>query len=163
MENSFWSSPFARLFVWMTKAKLMMGIFFVVFVILYLLFGFVSVEPAVELNFLTAVEMLFAAFFIGLSRQAIMREENPKGVRCCLWVAVGTLVTLLFSLVFKWFSSFPGWCFYVFIAFTVFSMAAVVLGDYIELHRETRRLNSGLKQFQMNPAKKESCNEKEGV
>lgn len=149
------NSGFARLYLWTAKAKYTMGIFFVAFVFVYLLFGLISEGPAVTLDFFTAVQMVFACFFIGILQQAILPVEKLSRSRCILWVASGVAVTLVFSLVFKWFAQFPLWCFIVFTVFIAIGMVAMIAGYYLELHRETKRLNRSLEQYQKRNLKTE--------
>lgn len=154
-SEKFKNSGFAKLYLWTTKAKYTMGIFYVAFVMFYLLFGLLGDGPAVTLDFFTAIQMLFACFFIGIVKQAVLPVEKLNRPRCVLWVVSGVLITLAFSLVFKWFQSFPRWCFIVFLLFVAVAMVAMLLGYYLELHRETKRLNRGLAQFQKQPPKRE--------
>lgn len=154
-KNDFVNSGFARLYTWMAKAKYTMGIFFVAYVVLYLFFGLVIKDLSVSLDFLTAVQMLFACLFIGVAQKAIIPADKVSLSRCALWTALGTVITVLFALIFNWFGLFPGWCFPVFTVFMIIAMQCVVLGDYFELHRETKDLNRKLEQFQ-NRTKKET-------
>jgi hypothetical protein len=148
MHDKIKNSGLARLYLWVTKAKYTMGIFFVGFVIVYLFFGLVSGGALVTLDFFTAVEMVFACFFIGLSQQIIIPLDRLNRSRCALWILSGELITLVFSLVFRWFERFPLWCFISYMIFIALGMGAVILGYYLELSRETQRLNRGLEQFQ---------------
>lgn len=154
-ENSFENSGFARLYTWITKAKFTMGVFFTMHVIFFLFFGLVINGTTVLLDFFTALEMLFACFFIGLLQQAVILPEKFTRVRCALWVVSGTFITLLFGLVFRWFRLFPAWCFPVFITFEVIGMLFMILSYYLELHRETKYLNRKLDQFRNNKPEKE--------
>lgn len=154
-SEEFKNSGFAKLYLWTTKAKYTMGIFYVAFVMFYLLFGLISEGPAVTLDFYTAIQMVFACFFIGIVQQAILPVEKLSRPRCILWIISGVLVTLAFSLVFGWFRPFPLWCFIVFLVLTAAAMVAMLLSYYLELHRETKRLNRGLAQFQKQIPKKE--------
>lgn len=154
-SEKFKNSGFAKLYLWTTKAKYTMGIFYVAFVMFYLLFGLVGDGPAITLDFFTAVQMVFACFFIGIVQQAILPVEKLNRIRCVLWIVSGVLITLAFSLGFGWFSAFPTWCFIVFLLITAAAMVAMLLSYYLELHRETRRLNRGLAQFQKQAPKRE--------
>jgi hypothetical protein len=155
MHATFKNSGLARLYLWVTKAKYTMGIFFVAFVVVYLFFGLVSEGALVTLDFFTALEMVFACFFIGLLQQIIIPMGRLNRSRCALWIVSGVLITLVFSLVFRWFERFPLWCFILFMIFMALGMGAIILGYYLELNRETQRLNRGLEQFQQQKSKKE--------
>lgn len=150
------NSGFARLYLWTTKAKHTMGIFFVAFVVFFLLFGLISEGSTITLNFVTAIEMVFACFFIGLVQQAILPVEKLSRARCMLWVVSGVLITLAFSLVFGWFSALPLWCLIAFLLITALAMVAMIWSYYLELHRMTKRLNRGLEQFQRRDMGKEA-------
>lgn len=150
------NSGFARLYLWTTKAKHTMGIFFVVFVVFFLLLGLISEGPAVTLNFVTAIEMVFASFFIGLVQQAVLPVEKLSRGRCMLWIVSGVLITLAFSLAFGWFVALPPWCLLTFLLITALAMLAMILSYYLELRHMTRRLNRGLEQFQKRDTKKET-------
>ncbi|MDL2225047.1 DUF3021 family protein [Eubacteriales bacterium OttesenSCG-928-M02] len=154
-EKKWTNSGFARLFLWTVKAKYTMGIFYVVFVLLYLLFGLISEGPVVMLDLFTAIQMVFACFFIGILQQAILPVEKLSRPRGILWVVSGVVVTLLFSLGFGWFAQFPVWCFVLFVAFMALGMAAMIIGYYLELHKETKRLNRSLERFQNQSRKTE--------
>lgn len=148
MQNKFNNSFFARLYLWMTKAKLTMGIFFVVFVVFYLFFGWIIVRQSITLDFFTAVEMLFACFFIGLAQQTISPINNLTIKSCVLWIVTGGGITLIFSLVFNWFALFPSWFLIIFVGAVMFGMGAMILSYYLELNHETRKLNNQLARFQ---------------
>jgi hypothetical protein len=154
-KNSFENSGFARLYTWITKAKLTMGIFFMMHVILFLFFGLIIDGIKVSLDFYSAIEMLFACFFIGLLQQALIPQEKFTRVRCALWIVSSTSVTLLFGLVFQWFKLFPAWCFPVFISSEVIGMLFMILSYYLELNRETKYLNRKLDQFRSNKPERE--------
>lgn len=149
------NSGFAQLYLWTTKAKYTMGIFFVVYVFVYLLLGVLCDGATATLNFFTAVQMIFACLFIGLLQQAILPVEKLSRTRCVLWVASGVALTLLFSLVFGWFRPFPLWCLIVFLLVMAMGMTAMIAGYYLELHRETKRLNRSLEQYQKRSFKRE--------
>ena len=155
MNDTFKNSGLARLYLWVTKAKYTMGIFFVAFVVVYLFFGLVSERALVTLDFFTALEMIFACFFIGLLQQIIIPMDRLNRSRCALWIVSGVLIALIFSLFFGWFEGFPLWCFILFVIFIAMGMGAVILGYYLDLNRETQRLNRGLEQFQKQKLKKE--------
>ncbi len=148
MPDKFKDSRFALLYVWMSKAKLTMGILFVVFVVFYLFFGLVSARSPVTLGFFTAFEMLFACFFIGIAQQALVPADKLTKGRCLLWLASGGSITLLFSLLFGWFTVFPSWCIYVFMSVVMLGMGGMILSYYLQLAHETRSLNRRLGQYQ---------------
>lgn len=148
MHTSFLGSRFARLYLWFAKAKYTMGIFYVAYVFFYLLLGLISEGPAVTLDLYTAIEMLFACFFIGVIQQAMLTVDKLSRTRCALWIVSGTLITLVFSLAFGWFEDFPTWCFVVFHIIMALGMGAMILVYYIDLNKETRLLNAKLEQFQ---------------
>jgi len=126
-----------------------MGLFFVYFVFMYLLLGLISEGPAVTLDFFTAVEMVFAAFFVGVAQQILLPGgDGITKVRSFLWILSGTLITFIFSTVFRWFHKFPLWCFIVFIVLTAWGIGAMIYRYYLQLQRETKRLNQQLEQFQ---------------
>lgn len=149
-ENSFENSGYARLFAWMSKAKFTMGLFFAVYVVLFLLFGFLNEGTTITLDFFTALEMIIACFLIGVLQQFILPVDKQNNVRKALWVISGAFITLLFGLVFQWFKAFPLWCFPAFVAVIVIGMLGVILNDHLELHNETKQLNRKLAQFQSN-------------
>ena len=113
-----------------------------------MIFGMIGEEPDHLLDFFTAIQMMFACFFIGIAQQGIVPMEKLTKSRGALWIAIGTLIALSFSLVFGWFSAFPSWCLVLFLVLLSMAMAALLLGHYIELHRETRALNRQLEKFQ---------------
>ncbi len=147
MNHKFEDTGFARFYLWTAKAKYTMGILYLAFTLVYLFFGFITDSPAV-LDFFTAIQMMFACFFIGIAQQLLAPQRSLTKARCLLWVAVSTLITLSFSLVFRWFSAFPLWCFVVFLVVLIIGMIALLLGYYIELRRETQALNRQLEKFQ---------------
>lgn len=149
------NSRFAKLFLWMVKAKYTMGIFYVVFILFYLFFGLVSEGPSVMMDLFTALQMLFACFFIGVLQQAILPVEKLSHFRGVMWVASGVAVTLLFSFTFGWFVRFPLWCLILFVLFVAIGMVAMIVGYYLELHRETKRLNRSLEHYQKRNPQKE--------
>lgn len=152
MQGDSCNSRFAYLFVWMTKAKFTMGIFYTVFVLFYLLLGLAGPQANVTLDLPTAIEMVFACFAIGLAQQAMMPGGNLTRPRCLLWLVLGTLVTLGFSLVFRWFEGFAPWCLGVYVATIALGMGAMLLSSYLALQHETHRLNRKLEQFQQQLA-----------
>lgn len=147
-ENSFENSGYARLFAWVAKAKFTMGLFFAVYVVLFLLLGLLIEGTAVTLDFFTALEMMIACFLIGVLQQFILPMDKHNQVRKTLWVVSGAFVTLLFGLVFQWFKAFPVWCFPAFVAAILIGLLLVILSDHLELHNETKQLNRNLAQFQ---------------
>ena len=149
-ENDFVNSGFARLYTWMTKAKYTMGIFFVVYVIVFLFFGIVTEGVTASIGFFTAIQMLFACLFIGIMQQVVIPSDKVTSIRCIIWVTSGAVITILFEMMFKWFKPFPAWCFPAFTVFMVLGMLLAVLGDYFELQRETKYLNRKLEKFQNN-------------
>ncbi len=149
-KTNFSDSGFARLFLWIAKAKFTMGILSMAFVLVYLFFGFITADPPITLGLFTGIQMLFAGFFIGIAQQAILPVEKLSMPRCILWVAAGLLITLGFSLGFGWFQPFPAWCLPVFLIVLTLGMIAMVISNYLELHRETKVLNRQLAQFQSN-------------
>jgi len=148
MRSKFEDTGFAHLYLQAATAKYTMGIFFMLLVFLYLLLGIVSHGPAVALDFFTAAQMACACLFIGFMRLGVVPNDKLTKPRCTLWVGFNALLTLAFSLVFGWFAAFPRWCLIVFLASIVVSSAAVLLGHFIELHRETQRLNHQLEKYQ---------------
>ena len=155
MNHQFEDTGFARLYVWVARAKYTMGIFYVLFVFVYLLFGLISEGPAVTLNLFTAIQMGCACFLIGFAQQGIAPKEKLTKVRCLLWVLTGVVIAVAFSLAFGWFAAFPLWCPILFFVFLVLSMTAMLLSSFLELHRETRVLNRQLGRFQKKPAGEE--------
>jgi hypothetical protein len=148
MLDKFKDSHFALLYVWMSKAKYTMGIFFVVFVVFYLFFGLIGISRPVTLDFITAIEMLFACLFIGIAQRAITPADKPTKARCVIWILSGGCITLIFSVAFGWFAVFAPWCIYVFMCAVMLGMGAMVLGYYLQLNHETRDLNRRLEQYQ---------------
>ena len=155
MQGKFGDTGFARLYLWSASAKYTMGIYFLVFVFLYLFLGFASAGPAATLDFFTAMQMAVASLLIGLGRQGIVpghRLTRPRGI---LWMVLSIVVTVAFGLVFEWFSAFPGWCLPAFLAIVTLCGAAALLGQFFELYRETRQLNRQLEQYQRRTAQEE--------
>lgn len=148
MQETFKHSRFALLYLWISKAKYTMGIFYVAFVLLYLLFGTVHLREQATLDLLTSIEMLFACFFIGLAQQAIAPVNRLTVRRSLLWLACGASITLAFTLIFGWFAAFPPWCLILFVFCVVLGMLALLVSHYLELFYETRRLNQRLESFQ---------------
>lgn len=148
MQNTFSETGFAKLYLWITKAKFTMGVFFLAFILAYLLFGLIAQGPEASLGFFTAVQMMFACFFIGLTQQILLPTDHLTKLRCVLWMIIGTSITITFSLIFGWFSHLPLWCSIAFFIVLAFGMAAMIIGYYLELHRETKLLNKQLAQFQ---------------
>lgn len=147
MQNRVQESKFTRFYLWMIEAKVIMGLFFVYFVFMYLLLGLISSGPVVGLDFFTAVQMVFACFFIGLEQQLLLPGDKISKTRGMLWVLLGTLTALVFSLVFRWFAAFPLWCWVVFLFFACIGMGAMLYRNQLKLKRETWRLNQQLEQF----------------
>ena len=156
MQGKFGDTGFARLYLWSASAKYTMGIFFLVFVFLYLFLDFVSAGPAATLDFLTALQMALASLLIGLGRQGIVPVHRLTRLRGILWVALSAVITVAFGLIFGWFAAFPRWCFPVFLAIIVVCGAAALLGHLFELHRETRQLNRQLEQYQRRVEQEET-------
>ncbi len=139
---------FARMYLWMTKAKSTMGLFFTAFVFYYLFLGLLLSKPPIMLDFFVALEMVFACFFIGVLQQAVLPLEHIGKVRILIWTLGSTAITLVFSLFFGWFSPFPSWVFVLFLVFVIFSVMAMVLAYRFDLQRETSELNEKLAQYQ---------------
>lgn len=154
MSRPFRESKLAFLYLWFTKAKYTMGIFYVFFIFIYLLFGAISEGPTVTLDLFTSIEMVFACFFIGVAQQAIIPIEKLTRPRCALWVLTGSLITLAFSLAFGWFDRFPLWCFYAFNLIIAAGMGVLLISYDLELHRDTKKLNQHLARFQQTANKK---------
>lgn len=148
MKTRFSDSGFARLYLWISKAKFTMGIFFMAFALVYLFFGFITEDPPITLGLFPAIQMLFAAFFVGIAQQAILPVDKLSVPRGILWVAAGLLITLGFSLGFGWFALFPAWCLPVFLFVLTLGMIAMIISHCLELRRETKLLNRQLAQFQ---------------
>lgn len=148
MKSTFSNSRFATLYLWATKAKYTMGIFFAFCVFIYLLLGIVAVPKTVTLDFWTSVEMMFACFFVGVAQQLLLPIDKLSRLRCIGWMLASGGIMLTFSLVFRWFAAFPVWCLLLFTLFFVLGMGAMLVSYYLELHQETRKLNHQLEQFQ---------------
>lgn len=151
MTDKFKNSHFAHLYLWMSKAKFTMGIFFVFFALVYLVLGTLFVSSPIALTLWRAVQMMFVCFFIGLAQQIILPAEKLTPLRCLVWMVLGSGVTLLSSLVFQWFALFPAWCLVLFILLTLVAMGAILVSYYLELQYETRKLNQQLENFKKNP------------
>lgn len=149
MQHKSQESMFSRIYLWMAAAKALMGLFFAFYVFMYLFFGYILLEPAIELDFFTSFEMLFASFFIGILQCIVIpSNEHLTTVRCALFVVSSVTITLAFSLVFGWFNAFPSWCLYAFIVITAIGICFMILQYHLQLQRETRQLNKQLEQFQ---------------
>jgi hypothetical protein len=147
MHNKFQDTSFALLYLWMAKAKYIMGILYLAYTLMYLMLGLMA-GVSMTLDLFTAIQMLFAAFFIGIAKQAILPKNNLTKLRSALWVASATAISLLFNFIFKWYAPFPAWCFIVFLVASVMGMMALLLSYYLELHQETKALNLHLENFQ---------------
>lgn len=147
-KKHFESSGYARLFLWAAKAKYTMGLFFSVYVILFLLLGLLVEGTAITLGFFTALEMMAACFSIGILQRLFLLPDKRSRVRSALWVICGTSITVLFGFAFQWFKGFAAWCFPAFSAAILIGMLFVLLSDYLELQNETQQLNRKLAQFQ---------------
>lgn len=148
MKKKFENSGFAAMYIWMTAAKYTMGMFFVAYVVFYLALGYFSESGAKMLDFITAIQMIFACFFIGLAQQIIVPEGKLTRARSVLFILVGTALTTLFALGFSWLQAFPLWCTACFLLVTPFGIIALLVAYYIQLYRETRTLNEQLEHFQ---------------
>lgn len=148
MQGKASQSAFGRFYLWMFEAKFTMGIFFMFYVVLYLLLGLVSAEPAVALGLSDAFQMILLAFLIGIAQQALLPDGGRlTSARGALFVAIGTAATLVCSLAFSWFRGFPVWCPIVFVALTAVAIALMIYSLHLRLMRETERLNSQLDAF----------------
>jgi|GEM_PF-913860 len=156
MQGKFGDTGFARLYLWSASAKYTMSIFFILFVLLYLFLGFAAAGPDVTLDLFTALQMAFAGLLIGLMQQGIIPSHRLTRLRGALWAMLSILVTVAFSLIFGWFSGFPGWCLPVFLAVVLVCDGAALLGDFFELYRETRQLNRQLEQYQRRADREET-------
>lgn len=146
------NGKFAKVYIWFTKAKEAMGLFFMAYVFFYLFFGLFA-EPGFQgLNLFTSIQMAFASFFVGMIRQAVIPAGILNRARAGLWVVSGEVITVGFSLFFGWFEGFPLWCALTFWGLMAFGFAAMILDYYFELHQETALLNQKLAQFQSGKA-----------
>ena len=148
MKTTFAESTLAKLYLWAAEAKLTMGILFVVFVMVYLLLGFVTKTEGTAIDFFRALQMVLACFFIGILQQLILHDKSLTKPRCTLCIFSGVFITLAFCFVFSWFAQFPYWCFLAFIAIITICLVMLLVSRYLELHRETKLLNVGLAEFQ---------------
>ena len=155
MGDKLENSGFARLYLWAATAKYTMGIFFMLFVFLYLSLGFIIKGSTVKLDLFTAMQMVCVCLAIGLLRQGIAPNNKMTKPRCFLWIALSGTLTLAASLIFGWFSPFPPWCFIVFLVIAVVGMPAALLGHFFELRRETQLLNRQLEKFQRRQTREE--------
>lgn len=161
MPEKLKNSRLAFLYLWITRAKYTMGIFFAFFAILYLFFGLVAVPQPVTMDFATCVEMMIACFLIGVAQQALAPVEKLSKIRCTLWVLCSGVISLIFVLVFGWFAEFPLWCAILFVAMFVLGAMFLLVSYYLELHYETRKLNEQLEWFQGSTGKTFPKNKKE--
>lgn len=143
---------FARIYIWITKAKEAMGLLFTAYVFFYLFFGLFAEPRYRGLDLSTSIQMMFASAFVGMIRQAIIPTGVLNPVRSVIWVASGVVITVGFSLLFGWFEGFPFWCVLVFWGTMAVGFAAMILNYYFELHQETTLLNLKLEQFQSGKA-----------
>lgn len=151
MQNQQCESMFNRIYLWMTVAKMTMGIFFVLYVFTYLLLGLISEGMDVLLDFWTAFQMMLAAFFVGIMQQILLSgRDNFTKLRISIWILSGTAITLGFTAIFHWFDEFPLWCSVLFIGFTAVAMVMMVWNIHLQFRRETRLLNKQLELFQKN-------------
>lgn len=142
------NSKFAKVSIWLTKAKELMGLLFTAYVFFYLFFGLFT-EPGFQgLSLFTSIQMMFACAFVGVIRQAVIPTGVLNWVRAVIWVLSGVAITVGFSLFFGWFEGFPSWCVPVFWGVMAAGFAFMILEYYFELHRETVLLNLKLEQFQ---------------
>lgn len=144
----FQRGKFAKVCMWFTKAKEVMGLMFTAYVFFYLFFGLFADPGFQELNLFTCLQMAFAGFFVGLLRQALIPLGVLNRIRAAIWVASSAAITVGFSLFFQWFQGFPAWCAPVFWALMAFGFSFMIMEYSFELHRETTVLNQRLEQFQ---------------
>ncbi len=148
MKTKFEDTGYGKMYLWVTKAKLTMGVFYAAFTMVYLLLGLTTKDPAITLGFWTAFEMMMVSFVIGIIQQIILPTEKYSTSRGAVWVVLGLIITLAASLLFGWFNQFPGWCLPVFLLVFAIGMVAMLVSCYLELQRETKLLNQGLSAFQ---------------
>lgn len=150
MQDKFSNSRFALLYVWTARAKYTMGLFFILFVHLYLFLGFLNIGNQIVLNLPTSLEMMAASLLIGITQQMIIPVHQLTMKRAISWVVAGSSITLLFSILFNWFAGLPIWYTIFFQCIAGGGMAAILLGYYFELQQETIKLNKQLGHFQEN-------------
>lgn len=148
MQEKFINSHFALLYVWMAKAKYTMGLFFIVFVHMYLLFGWIHTGMQTTLDLITSLEMVIACFLIGVTQQIIVPRKHLTIKRAVVWILLGFAITLSFSIIFQWFAKFPAIYLQLFLSIVIIGMAAMILNYYFELIHETDKLNKQLVYFQ---------------
>lgn len=146
MLKALHKSPFARLYVWISKAKYTMGIFFVAFVFMYYFLGCLTDGLAFSLGIFPAIQMLFACFAIGIAQQLLLPDRSLSTGRLAAWLLISLAISLLFGLLFSWFDSI--WKLLLFQVIPIFGILAIALGYCWDLRRETRNLNSHLSDFQ---------------
>ena len=146
MKDRINQSPFAKLYVWVSKAKYTMGIFFVAFLFMYFFLGCLAEGPAFSLDVFTAIQMLFACFFIGIAQQILLPDHTLSPGRLLAWLLISLAISVSFSALFSWFEHL--WQLLFFQLIPVFGILALALGYYWELRQETRMLNDQLSRFQ---------------
>ncbi|WP_258728732.1 DUF3021 family protein [Bacillus atrophaeus] len=139
---------FNKFYLFSYESKGTMGMYFASFVVVYLIFGRISVGPDINLDLWTAVQMVAACGLIGFSQRAIVTKDLLSMKRCFLWGLFSSVVTVSFTIGFGWFDGFPLWCGIVFCTVMIIGYMMMWLALYWESERETRKLNKKLREFQ---------------
>ncbi len=154
MKENHRGNAFERFYVWVTESKMTMGLFFAAYVFFYLFLGFFADEAPAQIDFSTSLEMMVAAFLLGILQKLLVPGRSGKITppRSIAWVALSTLATLGFSLAFGWFAGYPAWCLALFVGAVALGVSLMVYFYYLQLKAETRRLNERLARFQSQAA-----------
>ena len=137
---------FVKLYLWAVDAKRTMGVFFAVYVLMYLFFGLFCGVTALPNGI--AFSMLALGLLVGISQAAILPEDKITLPRAIIWTALCETLTLLFGLTGKWFAGFPIIAPTVFYLFCAGGYVSMWLGLHLRAKKETEELCGGLKHYQ---------------
>jgi hypothetical protein len=142
------NNGFARLYLFALKAKGTTGVYFMGFVCFYLVIGAVSGKVDVSIDIWKTMQMIVACIMIGFGQALIVPTEKLSVSRGVFWLALSSIVTIGFTLLFGWFEGFPAWCAIVFCGVLTVRLAAYLLGLLFDTRHETEKLNEHLKEYQ---------------
>ncbi|MGG0720543.1 hypothetical protein ABE096_23630 [Robertmurraya massiliosenegalensis] len=130
------------------ESKGTMGIYFSMFVFMYLVFGKISIGDSVVLDLWTAIQMVSACILIGFGQTIIMAKDSFHMYRSIAWLIWSSVVTIGFTLGFGWFDGFPLWSVIVFCSILVIGYSMLLLALFWQTEQETKKLNEHLKVYQ---------------
>lgn len=148
MKQEHSENSFKELLLFSFVSKGTMGIFFSMFVFMYLVFGRMSVGSSIVLDLWTAVQMVSACLLIGFGQTIIISKESFQMNRSVIWLLWSSVVTVGFTVGFGWFAGFPLWCSIVFCSILIIGYSMVLLALYWQTEQETKKLNEHLRIYQ---------------